>query len=60
MVKSLKLDILHLQLFNQNLLNPDSGPGIMLSIDETVAWTSTVSAFTELMSQGDSNHPPLP
>lgn len=51
-MKNLKnLKFFNLQRLNQNQLNSNSGPGIMLSIDvDTVARTSTVSAFMELVS----------
>lgn len=37
MVRSLKLEVLHLRIFNQNLLNTDYGPEIVLSIADTLA-----------------------
>lgn len=36
MVRSLKLQILHFQIFHQNILNTHSGPEMVLSIADTV------------------------
>lgn len=50
-MKNLKnLKFFNLQRLNQNQLNSNSGPGIMLSIDVDTVATSMVSAFMELVS----------